>query len=394
MRKLLLLISFTILVVSAVAQDDISTMQNSADKMLGDDSKKLKIGSYGQIDLNQRFSGNTRYNGKLDVHRMIVFLGYQFTKNIQFISEIEFEHVNELYVEQAFINYRFNDFLSLRGGLMLVPMGIVNEFHEPTLYNGVERPSLDNIIVPTTWREIGIGALGRISSASIKYQLYILNGFYGYDGTAKLSGANGLRNARQKGINTNISSPDLSLKIDYYGIRGLNIGLSGYFGKTESKLYNGLDKNSISSINRADSSSVNIAMAGLDYRYSLGAFQTRGQLIFASLGNAKMYNEFNSNVPKLGRAMMGYYIEAGYDLLHGRKMALVPFARYENYNTHFRVEGNLAANNSFHVEEWFFGIGFKPVDDVVFKIDYQRKKNKDSNSKAENYINAGIGFSF
>lgn len=394
MRKLLLLISFTILVISVGAQNDISTMMNSTDKMLEDDDKKLKIGSYGQIDFNQRFSGDTRYNGKLDVHRMVLFLGYQFTKNIQLVSEIEFEHVNELYVEQAFINYRLNDYLSLRGGLMLIPMGIVNEFHEPTLYNGVERPSLDNIIVPTTWREIGVGATGRISSASVKYQLYILNGFYGYDGTAKLSGASGFRNARQKGINTNMSSPDISFKIDYYGIKRLNIGLSGYFGKTESKLYNGLDKNSISNINRADSSTVNIAMAGLDYRYSVGAFQTRGQFIFASLGNAARYNEFNSNQPKLGRAMMGYYIEAGYDLLHGSKMALVPFARYENYNTHFRVDGNLVANDSFHAEEWFFGIGFKPVDGVVFKIDYQRKKNKDINSVNENYINAGIGFNF
>lgn len=69
----------------------------------------------------------------------------------------------------------------------------------------------------------------------------------------------------------------------------------------------------------ADSSTVKIAMAGLDFRYNTGAFQSRGQFVYASFGNSEAYNEFNDNKPKLGSAMTGWYLEAGYDLLHGKK---------------------------------------------------------------------------
>lgn len=383
-----------IISTSLFSQKTSEQVLNTAEQMLEERESKLKIGGYGQIDYNQRISGDTKYNGKLDVHRMVLFFGYQFSKNLHFVSEVEFEHVNELYVEQAFVDYRLNDYLSFRGGLMLVPMGIVNEFHEPTLFNGVERPSIDNLIVPTTWREIGVGIGGRIASASIKYQLYLFNGFYGYDGTSKLSGAAGFRSARQKGINTNMTSPDLSLKIDYYGVQGLNIGLSGYFGNTESKLFNNLDKNSEAARITADSSVVKIAMAGIDFRYTKGGFQSRGQLIYASLGNSEAYNQFNDNKPKLGSAMTGWYLEAGYDLLNGKKMGLVPFVRYERYNTHASVSGSLAKNDAFRADEFFAGIGYKPAEGVVFKIDYQYKKTRQAGSAGENYINAGIGINF
>ena len=98
-----------------------------------------------------------------------------------FSVRIEMEHVKEIYVEQAFLNYGVSDNFSIKGGLLLVPMGIINEYHEPTTYNGVERPSLNNKLVPTTWREMGIGATGRINSMSLKYQAYIMNGFVSYN---------------------------------------------------------------------------------------------------------------------------------------------------------------------------------------------------------------------
>ena len=114
----------------------------------------VTLGGYGEILYNQPDNAN----GELDVQRLVLLFGYKFDERVQFITEIEFEHVKEVYVEQAFINYNLTEGLNLRAGLMLVPMGIINEFHEPTTFNGVERPSLDNAIVPTTWREIGIGA--------------------------------------------------------------------------------------------------------------------------------------------------------------------------------------------------------------------------------------------
>ncbi|NNK82744.1 MAG: hypothetical protein HKO92_06450, partial [Flavobacteriaceae bacterium] len=133
-----------------VSQDTTSTrnqQRNAAQNILnGTVSKGITLGGYAEIHYNQPEGDN----GIMDVHRLVVLMGYKFNDKVQFITEIEYEHVKELYIEQAFLNYSLNDNINLRGGLMLVPMGIVNEYHEPTTFNGVERPNVDKSIVPST----------------------------------------------------------------------------------------------------------------------------------------------------------------------------------------------------------------------------------------------------
>ena len=117
-------------------------------------ARKLTLGGYAQIDYNEP---DGHVPGNLDVHRLVLLFGYKFSDKVSFLTEIELEHVKEVYVEQAFVNYSFSTAFNLRGGLMLVPMGYVNEYHEPPVFYGVERPGLDKYVVPTTWRELGIG---------------------------------------------------------------------------------------------------------------------------------------------------------------------------------------------------------------------------------------------
>ena len=189
-KKSILSLALAILSMGVFAQTDQSNdnaAYNAADKLLASDTK-LSIGGYAQIDYNQPIVDGQYSNGKLDVHRLVLLFGYQFSDKTKFVSELEFEHVKEVYVEQAFINHEFKSWLNFRGGLMLVPMGIINEYHEPAIYNGVERPNLDSKIVPTTWREIGAGFTGRFDNASLKYQLYVMNGFNGYDDGGKFRG--------------------------------------------------------------------------------------------------------------------------------------------------------------------------------------------------------------
>jgi len=112
----------------------------------------ITLGGYGEV----LYNNPENQNAEIDVQRLVLLFGYKFDDRVQFVTEIEFEHVKEVYVEQAFVNYNLTQGLNIRAGLMLVPMGIVNEFHEPTIFNGVERPNLDKYIIPTTWREIGI----------------------------------------------------------------------------------------------------------------------------------------------------------------------------------------------------------------------------------------------
>ncbi|MDX9845661.1 MAG: hypothetical protein RBT74_01650, partial [Tenuifilaceae bacterium] len=326
--------------------------KNIADNLLQQDSK-LEIGGYGEVHYHQPLDSSMRSNGKLDVHRVVMLFGYNFNEKVQFVTELEFEHVQEVYVEQAFLQYKLNRYINFRGGLLLIPMGIINEYHEPTTFNGVERPLIDNTIAPTTWREIGFGVSGNILPASLKYQAYVVNGFNGYDGSPKLNGRSGLRSGRQKGAESYISAPNFSGKIEYYGLRGLNVGVSGYLGKTQSTLYHGVSNTDPIALELADSSSVGLAMIGVDARYSIRGLQLRGQLYHISLSNTEQYNQFTANtsgVPNdLGSAMVGYYIEAGYNILRPftAQTQLIPFVRYEFLNTHSAVDAGMTQNPKY-----------------------------------------------
>jgi hypothetical protein len=401
MKHLMGMIILFILVSNSNAQEKNTTTyqyQNSADKLLSSDGK-IVIGGYGEVHYNQPLSSETRNNGTLDVHRMVILFGYNFSPKTQFVSEVEFEHVSEVFIEQAFLQHKVNNLINLRAGLLLIPMGIVNEYHEPTTFNGVERPLVDNKISPSTWREIGFGLSGNSIETSLKYQAYLVNGFNGYNGKANLNGKNGLRNGRQKGAESFMSSPNFTAKIEYYGIRGLNVGLSGYFGDTQSTLYNGISKTDDNAKAKADSSVVGIAMLGADARYNIGGFQFRGQFYYTSLSNTGQYNHFtasNGTPNDLGSAMTGYYIEAGYNVLRSIssvKSELIPFVRLENYNTHFETNGLLVKNKAYNSNAITTGITYKLAKGAVAKADMQFVKSEAA-SQFSKTVNLGIGVMF
>lgn len=385
MKKLTLLITILIgaCVQAQTVPDSLYTnpqnQQNAAQRILsGNINSGVTVGGYAEITYNQPES----LNGELDVQRLVLLFGYKFNAKTQFVTEIELEHVEEIYVEQAFLQYSLSDNVNLRGGLMLVPMGIINEYHEPTTFNGVERPSIDGSIVPTTWREIGFGVSGRFDEVSLRYQAYVFNGFKSVNGTKLLGGSNGLRNGRQKGIQSTIDSPNFSAKLDYYGILGLRLGLSGYFGRTQAE----------DDVEDTDGSSIGIAMIGADARYAYKRFTARGQFIYASLSDTENYNVlYNAD---LGSVLQGWYLETAYNLLpQNKQQQLFAFARYEDYDTHASVDGNLTRNDAYHRSEWTFGLSYKLAPGAVVKGDYQIKDNE-SNLDVPNQLNIGLGVWF
>lgn len=240
MRKLILLLLFAYIFTSVSGQsnDTVSGIYlNSADKMLRN-KPGLSIGGYGEIHYNQPFYENQFGQGTVDAHRLVMFLGYNFSGRTQFVSEIEFEYAREIWVEQMFLQHKLNKYINFRAGILLIPMGIINEYHEPTTFNGVERPIIDTRISPSTWREIGFGLTGNILRAKTRYQLYIVNGFNGYDsGLGLFSGSKALREGRQKGSKAYLSTPAVTGKLEFYGARNLNVGISGYSGESHSRLY-------------------------------------------------------------------------------------------------------------------------------------------------------------
>jgi hypothetical protein len=376
--------SFTIGLAAQTSNDSIINPQNqinAAQRILSSNlnQKGLTVGGYAETHYNRA----TGKNAKLDVHRVVMLFGYKFNERTQFITELEFEHVKEVYVEQAFLQYALTDNVNLRAGLMLVPMGIVNEYHEPTTFNGVERPSMDKSIVPTTWREIGLGVTGKFDDASLRYQAYVFNGFASKNGSKLLGGSNGFRNGRQKGAESNMNNLNFSAKLDYYGLPGLRLGLSGYFGRTQS------DK----SIEDIDGADVGIAMIGLDARYAKKRFTARGQFIHASVTDSEAYNNYYGS--DLGSALQGWYVEGAYNLLSQEKeQQLFGFVRYEDFNTHASTAGTLAQNLSYDRNELTFGLTWKVAQGAAFKADYQFKNNAVVGASTTKQLNLGFGIWF
>lgn len=388
MKKAIL--SMAILVSSlgfaqTVSQDTTATknrQMNAAQNILSGNGSQngITIGGYAQVDYNQPEGDN----GKMDVHRLVMLFGYKFSDRVQFVTEIEYEHVKEVYIEQAFLNYSVNDNFNVRGGLMLVPMGIVNEYHEPTTFNGVERPSMDKSIVPTTWREIGVGVTGKFDDASLRYQAYIFNGFTSINGEKVLGGSNGLRNGRQKGAESTINTPNLSAKLDYYGVQGLRLGLSGYFGRTQAA----------DEIDDVDGADVGISMFGLDARYINKRFSARGQYIHALLSDTEEYNAlYEAN---LGAELKGWYAEVAYNLLPlSKEQKLDAFVRYEQYDTHAAVkDAGISRNLGYNRNEWTTGLSYHVAPGAVVKADYQLFDNAIDGNDAKGQLNLGFGVWF
>lgn len=400
MKALLLstIVIFSSILIKAQSNDTIKNKyQNTAEQLITNNGK-LNIGGYGEVHFAQPFIKDYSKAGTLDVHRLVMFLGYNFSKKTQFVSEIEFEYASELWVEQAFLQHKINKYINFKAGLILVPMGIINEYHEPTTFNGVERPIIDNIIAPSTWREVGAGFSGTLLPASLKYQVYMFGGLNGYDTKGVFNGK-GFRNGRLKGSKAYANSIATSGKIEYFGIKNLNIGISGYFGKSQSKLYDNLHKDSLTMKENADSSVVGISMFGTDVRYEIKGLELRGQFYLVNLSNTNKYNLFTRSAGKnndVGSQMLGYYVETGYNVLRPfkkTKYELIPFVRYEFYNTHQAVDRAIVVNDAYKNTMITSGLTFKLNQNAVLKADLQLLKPENADEWTKTF-NAGIGINF
>ena len=353
--------------------------QNSAMRQLSNlenSENRITLGGYGEVN----FNGYEGAANEIDVQRLVLLFAYKFDDRVQFVTEIEYEHVTELYVEQAFVNYNLTNGLNIRAGLMLVPMGIINEYHEGPTFNGVERPSLDGVIIPTTWREIGFGVAGRSNELSFRYQFYLMNGFASFNETYKLRGVDGFRKGRQKGASSINSDINLSAKIEYYGLPNIRIGLAAYTGKTQTSAIDD------------PATQVGLTMIGIDYRYVKGRFTSRGQWANSTLQDVAAYNAAVNR--DLGSQMGGYYLEAAYNVLPlTNRQRLDVFLRYEDFDTHKKTPEGLTANPSFHRKETTVGFSYHVAPGVVFKADYQNKQTAAANEEF-NQFNLGIGFFF
>ncbi len=325
--------------------------------------------------------------GVLDFHRFVLLFNHRFSERIRFVGELELEHAfveglekaGELELEQAYLDFLLTRSLNLRAGMVLVPIGIINERHEPPVFNGVERPFVDTVIVPTTWFEAGAGVHGEVGTGW-RYRAYVLAPLNALEFTAD----EGLRNGRQKGSQADVRNVAFTGRVEYAGIRGLQVGLSGWRGESSF------------AVPRLDST---VGLVEADARYRRGRLETRAQYAHVTISDAANLNDSIARStgvsPNVAEQLRGWYAEAAYRIWDkGAPRDLVAFVRYENFDTQFRMPDGYLPLKEFDREAWVTGLTYFPDPDVAVKIDLVHTNNESGFVRLPRTLNVGLGWWF
>ncbi len=305
----------------------------------------------------------------LDVRRAVVYFGYKWNDRILLNSEVEYEHAgNEVSVEFAYLDFLWRPQLNLRAGLLLMPVGFLNELHEPTVFLGADRPEVETRILPTTWSEAGFGLFG--NAGPFTYRTYVVNGL-----DARGFTDDGLRGGRQGGKEADAEDFAWVGRLDYTGAPGFLLGGSAYAGKSGQ----GIE----TPAGRKLSVGTRIFEGHLEWRWrglELRALGAQADLDDVAALNAALDLEGDESV---GERLRGYYLQLGYDVFAGRGgggnrggAALIPFARWESLNTQDAVPAGFAANPDTDIDILTLGLAYKPIEQIVLKVDYQNVDNR------------------
>lgn len=319
-----------------------------------------QIGGYGEMHYNNLGGkGGASDKTELDFHRFVLFFGHEFTDDIRFFSELEVEHViagegqkGEVELEQAYVEFDINEHHYAKAGLFLIPVGIVNETHEPPTFYGVERNPIEKNIIPATWWEGGASLSGEFAKGW-SYDVALTSGLdLGTSGTAKV------RDGRNKVAKANANSLMTTGRIKWTGIPGLEIATT---------LINQDDFTQGAGTKNA------ARLIETHAIWNTGSFALRA--LYASWDIKGQTNGYDKQ--------SGFYIEPSYKL--SEKVGV--FARYNQYD-------NQAGDSSQKSEkiQTDIGINYWPHPDVVIKADYQNQNN--DNNQDQNGFNIGVGYQF
>jgi len=327
-------------------------------------------------------------DGTLDFHRFVLLVTHSFSDRIRFVSEVEIEHAlveggeekGELELEQAYVDFLLSRRFNVRAGMMLMPIGIINERHEPPVYYGVERPFVDTVIVPTTWFETGAGIHGEFGRGW-RYRAFVtapLN-------AAEFSANEGIREGKQQGSQANAGRVATTGRLEYVGLRGLTAGASWWTGRSGFEFRPRFD--------------VPVTVAEADARYSRNRFEGRAQFAQVWIDNADLLNDALTRRvgvdPNIGRVLRGFYAEGGYRFIEAARFGDVgAFVRYENFDTQYRMAGSGIRLPQFDRDAWVMGATYWPDPDIAIKTDYSVVRNRSGFIQVPNSFNLGLGWWF
>jgi hypothetical protein len=323
-----------------------------------------------------------------DVARFVLGASYRFDDKTRFVSELEVEHAvssagdpGEVEVEQAYIERRFNDQMFGSIGLFLMPVGLLNENHEPTRYYGVFRNFVETAIIPTTWREGGFELQGN-TDGGLRWNVGVSTGFNlsKWDATSAESLEAPLGAIHQELALASAGDLATFAAVNYTGVPGLRLGASLFTGDA-AQGQPGFDDNRVTLWE--GHARWNPGNWDLSVLYSRVHIANTAPVNITLVGNPALIPEES----------FGWYVEAAYRAPLRNQMTLAPFARYEVLNTASRyaaIGAGITPDPLDETEVLTTGINFDIARGVVLKFDYLQFLHDDRSAR----FDLGVGYQF
>lgn len=369
----------------------------AASKVYRTREKSFSLGGYGEMTMEDyaKRKQNADTAAKPDVSdflRAVLYVGYKFNDWILFNSELEFEHGStgkgrgEISIEQAFLDFKlYEEYLGIRGGLLLVPMGIINEIHEPTTFHGVLRPAVERNILPSTWRENGAGFFG--AWGPLSYKSYVLAGLQAVtkDGVGGFRGSDGVRNGRSSGAKSLSEDAAWVGRLDITPVPGVSAGASVYTGEADHNM---------------TAAAIPVTLWEFHAQAEWKGFEARGLYAQGRIGNTDVLNKAQGLGPasttSSGRRLFGGYGELAFNVFslcpRPTTHRLSPYFRYERYDTQSQVPNGFLNDAANSRVEYVLGLTYKPITQVSVKLDHQWNQNQARTGI--NQFNLGLAYIF
>ncbi len=333
----------------------------------------LSLGGYGQTWLEVLEDRQDEW----DYLRFVLYAGFKFTDKLLLNAEIEIEHADEIFLEFATIDYLHSPEFNFRIGMVLMPIGFLNEIHEPAYYYGNQRPEVELRIIPSTWRENGAGVFGEFADGALQYRLYTTTNL-------KASGFsdNGVRGGRQKGSNA-LADMAIVARVDATPMDGLLVGGALLVGDTgQGEMFGD------------DEPAVNMTMWEVHGQYQYRGLHLRALYVRNTIDDTAILSRARGEDWGISETQWGWYGEVAYDILSGAdtRLGLAPFVRYERFNTQEDVPAGYSPNEKRNRTLVTAGINFYPHPNVVFKVDYRNFDSEGGDLPDD--FNIGVGFVF
>lgn len=405
-KHILLIVLFLCGMTCLNSQAQILTKEDSLNAGLTPSYNPTVLSGYGEAKVNYDLRTGT---GTANLTRSVMFFGHRFTDKISFFSEMELEDGKvgggggEISMEQLFLKVNLNRDIYMVTGLFIPRIGITNENHLPTTFNGNDRPFVERLLIPSTWRELGVGIYGITRSIpGLNYSFAVVNGL---DASGFQYGS-GIREGRFEGRDASASNIAVTGALLYY-YRNLRMQVSGYYGGA-----NGLNKKASDSLQLNGGpfgTPVSLIEANLQYHNKGWKLKMLG----TSLNISEAYNINRAYANNTAKNMVGGYVEVGYNLLRPFNKQttkdLTLFTRFEYMDLNHKLPANGVADGYQKKQYIVSGLTFHPARGVAFKADYVYCYTGNYNpllyvtnpyaagytfSRASNFVNLGMAYSF